>query len=186
MPRLRKDTKLHLLSGTQPQYAEQEPSGFRGGKLKKPEGLSPVADAEWDRMAKHLKRRGTGTPMDASSMEVYCETFAAWKAAGDELAAHGYYIEEEFLDRDGGIHTRRVENPALKTRIQMGNSLRAFQKEFAATPASREKAKRVAAEPKKELPREKTPAEIAAEEQRKAEADFLAKTESRRKKGATS
>ena len=118
-----------------------------------PQGMGPVAEAEWKRLSKQLKQRGTLTTADATAMEVHCVTFAAWKATQAELEKHGPMIDEICLDKNGEQFTRRVLNPVGKQAISLGNSVRAMLKEFSATPASREKAKRAQEKPKPEPPK---------------------------------
>lgn len=107
-----------------------------------PQGMGPVAEAEWKRLSKQLKQRGTLTTADATAMEVHCITFARWKAACSEVEKYGEMIDEICLDKNGEQFTRRVVNPMGKQAVQLGNSVRAMLKEFSATPASRDKAKR--------------------------------------------
>ena len=161
MPRQRKSLAEHALSGSKPQYVEQEPSQFPAGRPKMPKDLPPVAQAEWKRLFKELAKRGTMTRVDSSAAEVYVRLFADWRAFEDELENNGRLIDETILDKDGNPHTRRIVNPAVKFAVQLGNAVRQYQKEFSATPASREKAKPAAPpEPKR---KEKTSEEIAEE-----------------------
>ena len=128
-----------------PQYDDAQPTGpgFTAGRPKMPKDLSPVAEAEWKRMTKQLLKRGTLTSVDASSLEVYVRMFSRWKKAA-ELAEENPTTETEWTDSQGTVHTKVVENPASKIAARLEISLRAYQKEFSATPASRDKAKRAA------------------------------------------
>lgn len=158
--RPRKPLAEHKLAGTRPNYSDEQ-SQFPAGRPKMPKDLSPVAQAEWKRLFKELGKRGTMTRVDSSAAEVYVRLFADWRAFEDELEENGRMIDEPILDKDGNAHTRRVLNPAAKMAIQLGNAVRQYQKEFSATPASREKAKPAApSEPRK---KEKTPEELEQE-----------------------
>ena len=142
MPRMAKTLKQHFLQGTQPQSGAEMPSTFTAGKPKMPKDLSPVAVAEWKRLVKELGKRETLTKVDSSAMEVYCRTFSQWRAYCTEVETVGAMIDEPVVDKDGEVVcTRRVQNPAAKLAIQLGNALRQYQKEFSATPASRERSK---------------------------------------------
>ena len=140
---MQKSLQQHLLQGTQPQAGVEQPSTFIAGKPQMPKDLPPVAVAEWKRLVKELGKRGTLTKVDSSAMEVYVRTFGQWKEYCEEVQKFGAMIDEEIFNKDGDVvGTRRVQNPAAKLAIQLGNALRQYQKEFSATPASRERAKR--------------------------------------------
>jgi P27 family predicted phage terminase small subunit len=145
MPRQRKTKDEHWLANSVPQYSDapEQGPGFRAGRPKMPKDLPPVAQDEWKRMTKQLLRRGTLTSVDASVLEIYCCAFARWKKMALE-AEKNPLIETEWTDAAGATHTKTVENPASKIAARLEISLRNYQKELSATPASREKTKRVA------------------------------------------
>jgi P27 family predicted phage terminase small subunit len=128
------------LRGTKSQSRKNYSSVFVGGRPKKPKDLSPNASDEWDRIVRQLVARGTATRLDASALETYCRHFATWRGLMVEAEEHPM-IDEIILDKNGDAHTRRIVNPALKQATQIGNLLARFQREFSATPASREAAK---------------------------------------------
>jgi P27 family predicted phage terminase small subunit len=145
MPRPRKTESEHWLANTVPQYSDAPEStqGFRAGRPKMPKDLPPVAEAEWRRMCKQLLKRGTLTAVDSSALEIYVRMFARWvKVAA--MAEEEPLVETEWTDSAGAVHKKVVENPASKIAARLEISLRNYQKEFAATPASRDKAKRAA------------------------------------------
>lgn len=149
MPRARKTLAEHKLAGTEPQYVTPEVSSFpAGGRPKMPKDLSPVAQAEWRRMVKQLSKRGTLTSVDAGALETYVCVYARWKKAALQ-AEENPTDEVSWTDANGGAHTKTVESIASKIAARLEISLRAYQKEFSATPASRERTKRVAQQPKK-------------------------------------
>lgn len=115
-----------------------------------PKDLSEVGAAEWKRITKELRKRGTLTAVDSSALEVYCRLYSQWRDLCAEVEKYGAMVEETVVDKSGEAYTRRVMNPAAKMATQLGTSLRMYQKEFSATPASREKTKPAAPElPKK-------------------------------------
>jgi P27 family predicted phage terminase small subunit len=126
-------------------YPEQQPSAHTGGKPKRPKHLSPVAEEKWAEMVKILRARGTLTKGDGPALEIYCESFARWRAMLDEIANEGAMVESTVLTSSGTPITKRIINPAVKAASQLENSLRAMLREFSATPASREKTKTVRA-----------------------------------------
>jgi len=122
-------------------YPEKPPSAHTGGKPRKPAHLSPVAEEKWAEMVKILKQRGTLTKGDGPALEIYCESFARWRAMLEEIANEGAMVESTVLTSSGTPITKRIINPAVKAASQLENSLRAMLREFSATPASREKTK---------------------------------------------
>ena len=149
MGRPRISPEEHAVRGTYPQYDLSAPA-FPGGRPKKPADLSPVADAEWNRLTRELRKRGTLTRVDASALEVYVRQFARWKKVVAEAEEHPT-VESTWTDGSANLHTKIVENPASKIAGRLENSLRNMLKEFSATPASREKT-RPATSPAKKAP----------------------------------
>jgi P27 family predicted phage terminase small subunit len=153
MARARKTEEQHWLQGSKPEWSAPDSPSFAGGKPKMPKELSPVAQAEWKRLVKHLQQRGTLTRCDASALEIYCETYARWRQCLADIAVHGPVIETTWTDSHGTEHEKRVPNPAAKLAAQLETSMRQMLKEFSATPASREKSRPAAPEtPKDENP----------------------------------
>jgi phage terminase small subunit len=128
------------LKGTPSKSAGARESVFAFGKPKKPKDLSPVASTEWDRVVKQLIKRKVSTALDASALESYCRTFALWRGFMIEAELNPM-IDEPVLDKNGVVHQRRITNPAAKHCMALGNLLARYQREFSATPASRETAR---------------------------------------------
>ena len=141
MPRIQKTLQKHLLQGTQPQSGGNSDGVFVAGKPKMPRDLPDVAQAEWKNIVKQLAKRGTLTRVDSSALEVYARMYAQWRGYCDEVEKYGAMVDEPVIDKNGTVAIRRVQNPAGKLAIQLGNALRMYQKEFSATPASRERTK---------------------------------------------
>jgi P27 family predicted phage terminase small subunit len=146
------------LKGSRPTRAAE--SKFCAGRPRMPKHLSPVAAEKWKELVRLLAKRGTLTAVDASALEIYCEQYARYRKLLKELDQHGEMVEVEVLDSSGVAHTKRVQNPAAKLVTQLENSMRAYQKEFSITPASREKSKPAVP---KETPAKKTPEQIEEE-----------------------
>jgi phage terminase small subunit len=136
--------ELHALRGTaktRPSRAKAETNTsvpFVVGRPKMPRNFSPAEAAEWKRIVKELWKRGTVTRIDGSALEVYCRTFGKWL----------YFVDV-------------LEPKAQKLAAQLANSLRMYQKEFSATPASRDNARPAAPAkpPAPPAPPEPTPEE---------------------------
>jgi P27 family predicted phage terminase small subunit len=50
-----------------------------------PPHLSPVAKAEWDRIAQALYDMGVLTPVDRAALAAYCQAYARWVEAEEKL-----------------------------------------------------------------------------------------------------
>lgn len=148
MARPRKSGQQHWLAGNTPGYEGEAPT-FHAGRPKMPADLPEPARAEWKKIVKLLSRRGTLTSVDSSALEVYVRMYAQWRALCAEVDKFGPMVDEAVLDKNGEVETRRVQNPAMKIALQLGNALRMYQKEFSATPASRERTKPTVPDPEK-------------------------------------
>jgi phage terminase small subunit len=128
--RLRKSTALHLLQSTEPEWKQHRDDPIAGDfrRPKMPAYLPPAAAQEWRRINAALKQRGRSC--DASALEIYCRLFSQYLALCDS-----------------------TELKQQKLALSVANSLRAYQKEFFSTPASRKGAKPVAPKPPKPKPR---------------------------------
>lgn len=125
--------------------AAAKPSEHTGGRPPRPGHLSPLAKKEWRRCVAILQERGTLTRGDGPSLEAYCEVYARWRAALQEIQDYGLFVVVTRSSPGGTTWQLRVENPASKTASTLENSMRQMQKELSLTPASREKARKVAA-----------------------------------------
>lgn len=114
--------------------------------------MTGIAMDRWKEMVKILRVRGTLTKGDGPALELYCETYARWRACLKEVEEHGVMVDVTVLSSSGAEITKRVQNPAAKLAAQMENSLRAMLKEFSATPASRERTKPTAPKEAKDAP----------------------------------
>jgi len=52
--------------------------------------------------------------MDGTALALYCETFARWQEAQQELSTHGLVVTTTVHDKHGNAVTVRKANPALK------------------------------------------------------------------------
>jgi phage terminase small subunit len=140
MARPRKSIELHRLSGSKPRWQEQQDTTPppRAMRLKMPKDLPPDGQAEWKRMSKYLSRRGTTSAETVGSrLDVYCRLWARWKKVEAE-AFENPTVTSTWLDAAGVEHSKIVESPQSKIAARLENSIRAYQRDFSATPASRE------------------------------------------------
>jgi P27 family predicted phage terminase small subunit len=152
MARPAKDETLHDLQGTVSRSAGAQPSRFAGGRPKMPKHLSAVAAEKWREMIRLLNARGTLTRADGPALEVFCETWARWRACLQEIETHGVMVTVEYAGANGEPCSKRVQNPAAKLAAQLEVSMRQMLKELGSTPASREKAKPARPDPKAKKP----------------------------------
>lgn len=138
MPRPRKSLAVHALSGTRPEYVTPDAPVFAPSKPKMPKDLTPAEEAEWKRVVRELKKRGTLTRVDSSLLEIYVRIWGRWKLLADDVKTHGAMVEDTRVDKHGEQYTVRVVNPAVKEAARLETSLRLYLQQFAATPASRE------------------------------------------------
>jgi P27 family predicted phage terminase small subunit len=86
-----------------------------------------------------LRKRRTLTRGDGPALEMLSEAYARWRACLKDIEENGIMIQEDRISKSGEPYTVRVQNPAAKLATSLENSMRAMLKEFAATPASRER-----------------------------------------------
>lgn len=148
----RVSNEMHKLRGTRAPRETAAASRVAGGRPKMPKHMTGIAADRWKEMVKILRARGTLTKGDGPALELYCETYARWRACLKEVEDHGVMVDVTVLGSSGEPFTKRVQNPAAKLAAQMENSLRAMLKEFSATPASRERTKPTAPKEEKDVP----------------------------------
>jgi len=142
MGRPAKSLKQHALQGTKPHPSTvQATSEVKSARPKMPKTLTPAARREWRRILPILEERGTLSRADSTCLSLYCETYARWLQAQEELSTHGLVVVTTVLDKHGAAIESRKANPALKISESAERSLRAFLREFGCTPQSREKIK---------------------------------------------
>lgn len=58
-----------------------------------PDNLSPEAAKHWPKVAKQLEDAGVLTKMHGAALGLYCEAFARWKDANDQVLKHGTVVK---------------------------------------------------------------------------------------------
>jgi P27 family predicted phage terminase small subunit len=152
MARPAESPEYHQLVGTRATRANNEPSPHTAGRPSCPSYLSPVAKKEFRRIVKILTARGTLTPGDGPAIELYCQSYARYRACIVEIETLGDFVDVQYTGADSAVFTKRAVNPASKLATQLANSLRAQLIQLGATPSAREKAKQTKPDPKKEFP----------------------------------
>jgi len=110
--------------------------GFAGGRPAMPKHLSEVARQEWRRLLRELIKRGTSTRIDGSILELYCETYARWRACKTEIGDN-FFVDIPVTDSNGQIVYKRGANPAVATLEKCESLMRQLLTQLGATPASR-------------------------------------------------
>lgn len=119
------------------------------GRPRMPKFLSPIAAEKWREMLRLLKAQGVLSKADGPALEIYCESYARWRALLDELEREGHMVEHTVLTSNGTPITKRIVNPAVKAAAQLENSMRQMLGQLGSTPVTRGRAK-----PAKENPSE--------------------------------
>ena len=134
-----KPTKLKLLQGNpghRPLNAS-EPQPDAGEPIMPP-GLSSAAQDEWTAVIPILRKMGVLTVADGATIAGYCQSFADWLGAQDDIREHGRLIEEPITNRMGDIVGHRLKkNPALTIANELKKAYRAFASDLGLSPASR-------------------------------------------------
>lgn len=129
MGRKRTPTALRVLRGNNHHrpLPPDEPTPETGAEM--PPGLSEEAQAQWPTVSKMLEEAGVLTQMDALALGLYCETYAQWRFATDQVASRP-------IVKRKGIPHRSPYFPLVK---ETQDRLLKIMVEFGMTPASRSK-----------------------------------------------
>lgn len=127
--RKRTPTALKVLRGNPGHrpLPDAEPEPETGAQM--PLGLSAEAQEQWPAVSKMLEEAGVLTKMDALALGLYCETYAQWRFATDQVASRP-------IVKRKGIPHRSPYFPLVK---ETQDRLLKIMVEFGMTPASRSK-----------------------------------------------
>lgn len=138
MPAHRKPHALHDLQGTTSKALLDKPSLYKAGRPRIPAHLSPVARAEFKRIAKLLEERSTATPGDMATIAVLAEVYARWVQAKDAIG-DALMIQTTIKDTNGEPVVVERLNPLLKVVSDCERQIRSLTKELGLTPSSRDR-----------------------------------------------
>ena|SRR5215475_2418606 len=93
-----------------------------------PEYLPELAREAWHFLAKELYRLNLLTIVDLHAFAAYCQAYARWRAAEDELKAEGLTMNGRF---------GRVQNPLVGIAEHASRDMVRFGAEFGLTPSAR-------------------------------------------------
>ncbi len=101
-----------------------------------PEWLTREARAEWDRVVPGLTRLDILKEEDRAVLAAYCETWARFVEATQDVQANGLTITNRATRKDGTESEWTTTNPAVGIASAAGKELRAFASQFGLTPSS--------------------------------------------------
>ena len=131
--RPRKPTRLHIIDGTfrEDLHGGTEPKPA-AGIPKRPTHLTKPAKEMWTELVKVLGEAGVLTQADRNAMAVYCEAYAAWRKAKDEVAKDGEVLE----DKKSG---RKYRNPYCVVQSEAETRMMSVGALLGLDPSSRAK-----------------------------------------------
>lgn len=140
-----KPTHLKLIEGNPGKRPlnKKEPKPKAGAPLA-PKWLSAPAREEWDRLVPELEK--TDPPLiakvDLGAFASYCESWAIFIAASQDIKARGFLIEVEKqrFSRAGELlaeWTELVPNASVRIQRDAADKIRQFAAEFGLTPSAR-------------------------------------------------
>ena len=122
-------TALKLLHGARPARINHNEPQPPDEPVARPDWLSPLAEAEWDRVAGRLERMGVLTVADETMLAFYCETVARAKRLS-ELAVRSPPVVK-------GRDERVVKNPVFAQVRDAIDQAHKLAREFGLTPSAR-------------------------------------------------
>jgi P27 family predicted phage terminase small subunit len=137
---------LKLLRGLpgKRKLSADEPAPTPVTDLTPPDWIEGEARAEWERLAPMLARLGVLTETDMGALSAYCEAWATWKGATQQIRKWGMVLKA----KEGELP---VVSPYVKIAHNALMQMRGLLVEFGMTPSSRARihvAKPAAEEPK--------------------------------------
>ena len=123
-------TQLKIVSGNPGRRAlnKNEPKPKTATK-RAPAGLSKAALKHWHTVAKHLTEARILTELDKPALILYCEAWARWRDATDEVQKRGMLVKAP-----SGYP---MQNPYLAIANKAFEQMQKMLVEFGMTPASR-------------------------------------------------
>jgi P27 family predicted phage terminase small subunit len=136
-------SNLHVLHGT---HREDRHGGGLSVQIVNPdppEGMPVGAITEWKKIAPVLSKYNLLSDLDLTALEIYCRVYARWMDAERRLEESGELVFETQTGYQTQSAYLNIINQCLK---QMDTSLA----HFGMTPATRERLKAIANQPKQQ------------------------------------
>lgn len=93
-----------------------------------PGHLAPDAVEEWERIVPIMEAMGTLSTDSGPALEMYCESYANWRAAKLDIAANGLVVASPHGSK---------KNPAFDVATKCAEIMLKCLREFGLTPSSR-------------------------------------------------
>ena len=125
-------TNLKLLEGVvnKKRINFNEPKPKKAKRTPRPPGyLNATAKTEWRRVAGELFRLGLLSNLDITALGAYCQCYATWFEANENIQKHGMLIKAQ-----SGFP---VQSPYVSISNKAMGEMRRWLTEFGMTPSSR-------------------------------------------------
>lgn len=125
-------SKLKLLKGTdQPCRMRDDEPMPKSDQVEMPPMLSDEAKKQWALVVKQLKDADIITNLDVHALAMYCEVFARWQHANEQLSKYGAVIKTH--------NGYPAQSPYMQIAHKSFEQMKAMLVEFGMTPSSRTK-----------------------------------------------
>lgn len=125
-----KPVELRVLEGNPGKRPIIEPPKAPPNRPTCPAWLTGEARAEWRRVVPILDRLGLLTEADRTTLAAYCEAVSVFRAATEEVAAHGVLVKGR---RRGDL----IKNPALQVQRDASKLIALYSSSFGLSPSDR-------------------------------------------------
>lgn len=122
-------TALKIVRGNPGKRALPENEPTPSKEIRMPDYLSPEAAKHWPLVAEQLKDAGVLTAIDAAALALYCEAFARWRHANEQVVKFGPVVKAP-----SGFP---VQSPYLAIANKAHEQMTKLLVEFGMTPSSR-------------------------------------------------
>lgn len=138
MPAHRKPTALKLLHGNRKATINTREPRFVGLPIC-PQWLHPRAKAEWKRVLAEFADTGLITAVDGAALAAYCQAYARWRQAEEQVSREGQMVKEHIVTRSGNPtgRYRTKKHPAVTIARDERAAMIAAGRLFGFDPTSR-------------------------------------------------
>lgn len=134
-------THLKAVKGTlQPCRTNTKEPQPAADAIDPPPGMSKLALAHWQTVSRHLQAARILTNIDTTALMLYCETYATWRDATDQINKYGSVV--------AGKDEYPIRSPYLLVAQKSFEQMKSMMTEFGMTPSSRTRIKVVEPEAK--------------------------------------
>lgn len=121
--------ETHKRRGTLRQDRHEGPD-LAHGLPAMPADLGPVAQAQWNVIGQQLLDAGLVAEIDGTALRLFCESFALYLEANDEIKQHGLTT---ISPETGAVY----QNPAIGIRNKAWSQIMDCCRQFGMTPSAR-------------------------------------------------